>query len=102
MLQGLGLSSELACWGEDVLRRCRDDRLYRDWLGIAVTKAGAQIWAYCLMPNHVHAIETPKDEAGLRRAFGDLHRCTTGHVNARYCRTGHLWQAGFGSVAMDE
>src|ERR1700687_1699861 len=65
-------------------------------------RAEAEIWAYCLMPNHVQAIVTPKDEAGLRRSFGDLHRRYTGHINARNRWTGHLWQAWFGSVAMDE
>jgi putative transposase len=43
----------------------------------------ALIWAYCLMPNHVHAVVTAKDEEGLWRRFGDLHRRTTGHINAR-------------------
>jgi putative transposase len=38
------------------------DADYRDWLGIAATKAGVEIWVYCLMPNHVHAVVTPKDE----------------------------------------
>jgi REP element-mobilizing transposase RayT len=42
-----------------------DDRLYRDPLGVAATKAGAEIRAYGLMPNHVHAVVTAKDEAGL-------------------------------------
>ena len=27
------------------------------------------IWAYCLMPNHVHLIAAAKSEDGLRRAF---------------------------------
>jgi len=79
-----------------------DYRLYRDLLGAAAAKAGAAIWAYCLMPNHVHVIVTPQDEDGLRRTFGELHRRYTAHVNARHRWTGHLWQARFGSVAMDE
>jgi len=54
------------------------------------------------MPNHVHVIVTPWDLDGLRRTFGDLHRRYTRHVNARNSWTGHLWQARFGSVAMDE
>jgi putative transposase len=54
------------------------------------------------MPNHVHAVVTPKDEEGLWRTFGDLHRRYTGHISARNRWTGHLWQARFGSVAMDE
>jgi putative transposase len=79
-----------------------DYGLYRDLLGVAAAKAGAEIWAYCLMPNHVHVIVTPTDADGLRRTFGDLHRRYTGYVNARNRWTGHLWQSRFGSVAMDE
>jgi hypothetical protein len=42
-----------------------DDRLDRDWLGIAAAKAGAEIRAHCLMPNHLRAVVTVKDEEGL-------------------------------------
>jgi putative transposase len=79
-----------------------DYRLYRDLLGAAAVKAGVEIWAYCLMPNHVHVVVTPRDGDGLRKTFGDLHRRYTGHINARNRWTGHLWQARFGSVAMGE
>lgn len=79
-----------------------DYHLYRDLLARAAAGAGAEIWAYCLMPNHVHVIAVPKDEDGLRRTFGELHRRYTGRINARHRWTGHLWQARFGSVAMDD
>lgn len=79
-----------------------DYRLYLALLSKAAAKAGTEVWAYCLMPNHVHAIVTPKGEDGLRGTFGDLHRRYTGHINGRNRWTGHLWQARFGSVAMDE
>jgi putative transposase len=79
-----------------------DYLLYRRLLGEAARKAGAQVWAYCLMPNHVHVILTPSDEDGLRRTFADLHRRYTAFINARHGWTGHLWQGRFGSVAMDD
>ena len=79
-----------------------DYRLYRDLLAVASAKAGAEIWAYCLMPDHVHIIVTPRDADGLWRTFADLHRRYTAHINARNRWTGHLWQARFGSAAMDE
>jgi len=79
-----------------------DYALYLDLLADAAEKARAEVWAYCLMPNHVHAIVVPADEDGLRRTFGDLHRRYTAYVNARARRTGHVWQGRFGSVAMDE
>jgi putative transposase len=60
------------------------------------------IWAYCLMPNHVHIIAVPEDVDGLRRTFRFVHRHYTGYINARLRTTGHLWQRRFSSTAMDE
>lgn len=79
-----------------------DYELYRDLLAEAARKAGAEIWAYCLMPNHVHLIVVPSDEDGLRRTFAQAHRRYTGFINARHRWTGHLWQGRFGAVVMDE
>ncbi|MBX3564029.1 MAG: transposase [Sphingomonas sp.] len=33
-----------------------DFAFYRDLLSDAADRGGAQIWCYCLMPNHVHVI----------------------------------------------
>ena len=79
-----------------------DFALYRDLLAEAARRAGAEVWAYCLMPNHVHLIVVPSDEDGLRRTFADAHRRYTGFINARHRWTGHLWQGRYGAVAMDE
>jgi len=61
-----------------------------------------EIWAYCLMPNHVHLIAVPKSEAGLRRAIGEAHRRYTRRVNFREGWRGHLWQGRFASFPLDE
>jgi len=79
-----------------------DYALYLDLLADSAARARAEIWAYCLMPNHVHIILVPSDEDGLRRTFADLHRRYTLYVNTRARTTGHLWQGRYGSVAMDE
>ena len=79
-----------------------DYKRYRTMLGDAAKRAGAEVWAYCLMPNHVHLIVVPSGEDGLRRTFADAHRRYTGKINARHEWTGHLWQGRFGAVAMDE
>lgn len=31
---------------------------------------GTEIWAYCLMPNHVHLVMIPSEEDGLRATLG--------------------------------
>lgn len=79
-----------------------DYALYKYLLSEAAKKAHAEIWCYCLMPNHVHIIIVPSDEDGLRRTFADAHRRYTRYINARMRVTGHLWQGRFGSVVLDE
>ena len=61
-----------------------------------------EVWAYCLMPNHVHLILNPRQADGLGRAVGEAHRRYTNFINARGRWTGHLFQSRFASVAMDE
>ena len=36
------------------------------------------IWAYCLMPNHVHLIVVPQSAESLRRAIGEALAGTRG------------------------
>lgn len=79
-----------------------DFRVYRQLLCEATRASSAKIWAYCLMPNHVHLIVVPNDPDGLRATFANAHRRYARHINARHRWTGHLWQGRFGAVAMDE
>ncbi len=79
-----------------------DYRTYKSLLGEWCAKAGTQVWAYCLMPNHVHLILVPSHEDGLRAALGETHRRYTRHVNARKGWLGHLWQSRFASFPMDD
>jgi len=73
-------------------------RLISEWCD----KFHVEIWAYCLMTNHVHLIAVPETMDGLRKAIGEAHRRYTTAVNRREKWTGHLWQGRFSSVVMDE
>jgi putative transposase len=79
-----------------------DQEIYRDLLAEQTRKAQVEVWAYCLMPNHVHLILTPATAEGLGRAVGETHRRYTNFINARGRWTGHLFQSRFASVTMDE
>ncbi len=87
---------------EPVFFGAEDYRLYRRLIATAARRDGAEIWAYCLMPNHVHLIVTPSDEDGLRATFAEAHRRYTEAINTRFHWTGHLFQGRFGAVVMDE
>src|ERR1700734_810090 len=67
-----------------------DQEIYRDLLAEQTRKAGVAVWAYCLMPNHVHPILTPTRADGLGLTVGEAHRRYTNYVNARGRWTGHL------------
>jgi putative transposase len=79
-----------------------DYALYRDLLAEQCRAATVEIWAWCLMPNHVHLILVPADADGLRRALARVHRAYAGVIQGRRKRTGHFWQGRFGAVAVDE
>ena len=79
-----------------------DFRLYLTLMAESCQKHSVVIWAYCLMPNHVHIIAVPKSEEGLRHAIGEAHRRYTRAINFRMGWRGHLWQGRFSSYPMDE
>src|SRR5260370_50425 len=77
----------------------QDYALYRDLLAASCAAADVAVWAWCLMPNHVHLILVPSDADGLRRALAPVHRRYAGTIHARRRRTGHFCQGPFGAVA---
>ena len=65
-------------------------------------KVDIEIWAYCLMPNHIHAVVVPGATGSLSGFFAPLHRQYACRTNNRQEWRGHLWQERFYSVVMDE
>ena len=65
-------------------------------------QSGTEVWAYCLMPNHVHLVMVPSAEDGLRAPLAEVHRRYTRYINFREGWRGHLWQERFHSFTMDE
>ncbi len=86
----------------EVFRKDGDYAAYLALISQSCKKAGTEVWAYCLMPNHVHLIMVPADEDGLRAALGEAHRQYTRRINFREGCRGHLWQERFHSFPMDE
>jgi putative transposase len=82
---------------------CDDDyRAYIDLMAEWCGKCHVEVWAWCLMPNHVHLIAVPDSEIGLARAIGEAHRRYTRRINFREGWRGHLWQERFASFPMDD
>jgi len=79
-----------------------DYRSYLQLMSQWCSKWRVSVWAYCLMPNHVHLIATPETEDGLARAIGEAHRRYTRMINFRENWRGYLWQGRFASYPLDE
>jgi putative transposase len=79
-----------------------DQDVYCDILAEQLRRASVEVWAYCLTPNHVHLILTPRDGAGMARALGEAHRRYAVFVNSRGRWSGHLFDGRYASAPMDE
>ena len=80
---------------------CAEDyESYKSLMGTWCRERGVDVWAYCLMPNHIHLIAVPESESALRSAIGEAHRRYTRAVNEREGWRGHLWQGRFASYPM--
>src|ERR1051325_8431586 len=80
----------------------RDYALYLKLLRFWCARAGTSVWAWCLMPNHVHLVLVPAAADGLATALAPVHRRYTWAINQREGWRGFLWQSRFASAPMDE
>jgi putative transposase len=88
--------------GQQTFFRDEDYEAYLELMAQWCAVHDVEIWAYCLMPNHVHLIAVPEAADGLRRAIGEVHRRFTRMVNFREGWRGHLWQGRFSSCVLDK
>jgi putative transposase len=79
-----------------------DYRAYLDLLGEHTRLADVQVWAWCLMPNHVHLMLVPSSAEALRTALAKAHRRYSRLINFREGWRGFLWQGRFASCPLDE
>ena len=80
-----------------------DDEDRRGWLAIlgqALERFDAKCFAFCLMPNHYHAVlETRR--ANLSRLMRHLNGVYTQRYNRRHDKVGHLFQGRFRAILVD-
>lgn len=85
----------------DVFLSDEERELYLRLLAGCAVDAGMDIWAWCMMTNHVHLIVVPREAESLRRGLGLAHQRYAAAVNARHQWTGHLWANRFFSTVLD-
>ncbi len=69
-----------------------DRETYLGLLRRNLQDAGVALLAWCLMTNHVHLITLPERMDSLSVLLRRVHGRYAQYYNARYGRSGHLWQ----------
>jgi putative transposase len=87
---------------QQVFFETQDYALYLDLLSRASEAAGLRVWAYCLMPNHVHLLVLPTGENSLAQAMCRTHADFARYFNLRNRACGHVWQARYFSTPLDD
>lgn len=78
---------------------------YGKYLGILKhykTKFGFCVYAYCLMPNHVHFIMEVKHARDLAKIMQGLTQTYSIWFNHKYRKPGRLWQGRFKSFVIEK
>ncbi len=76
----------------------RDNNDYVKYLSMvrrAKKKYCISIYAYCLMPNHIHILIDSACSRDISKFMHWINRGYTAYYNARYNVVGHLWQGRF-------
>lgn len=85
-----------------IIFRDSDDYVaFLGWLREAAKQFKVAIHAYALMPNHLHLLVSPADGTGLGRMMQWVGRHYVPYFNAKYLRTGTLWQGRYKAAVIE-
>jgi REP element-mobilizing transposase RayT len=84
----------------DVFRGDADRGDYLERIALYRERFGFRLYAYCLMPNHVH-LAVEQGPAPLSAFMHALQSSYTQQFNRRYGRVGHLFQGRYKSFLVD-
>ena len=79
-----------------------DRTTYLKLLAGYAEKHRLQIWAYCLMENHVHILAVPESADSLARGIGLTNQVYTQYLNRKLHHSGRLWQNRFFSCIVEQ
>ncbi|NQT89874.1 MAG: transposase [Candidatus Omnitrophica bacterium] len=78
----------------------KDDIDFREYLERVKRykrKHGFRLYAFCLMPNHIHILGQVANKHSLSKFMQSLTRSYTAYFNHKYEKVGYLWQGRFKS-----
>jgi putative transposase len=85
---------------ENIFRDSADYLRYLEKLVYFCREGGTTLYAYCLMPNHVHLL-LEMGKGSLSKVLQRFHTWYTLHFNRRYDRVGHVFQGRYKAILCD-
>lgn len=86
---------------QDIFYSDQDRKFFLNQLSITKIEYNYQIYAYCMMDNHVHMVIRVEDEI-LSKAMQSILIRYAQHFNKKYKRTGSLFQDRFKSKKIED
>jgi putative transposase len=84
-----------------IFREPDDYQQFLTWLKESAREFKVAIHAYVLMPNHLHLLATPSTVEGLAQTMQRVGRYYVPWYNAKYARSGSLFQGRFKTSLID-
>lgn len=84
-----------------IFRDAEDHLAFLGWLKDAARQFKVAVHAYVLMPDHLHLLVTPSDDAGLARMMQWIGRHYVPYFNQKHGRSGTLWQGRYRATVID-
>lgn len=84
-----------------IFRAPDDYQQFLTWLKESAREFKVAIHAYVLMPNHLHLLATPSTVEGLAQTMQRVGRYYVPWYNAKYARSGSLFQGRFKTSLID-
>ena len=88
--------------GRLVFRGSGDYERYLHWLSELAPEGGLKVWAYCLLPTHVHLIVVPESRRALGVTLRTLHTKHSQWLDISYPPGLHGWESRYGSAVIEE
>lgn len=86
---------------EKIFTSSHDYRVYLQFLEEAAKKFACDVNAFCLMPDHIHLMVTPREDGNVSKVVQVMGRRYTQYFNSRSNREGSLFSPRYKSAVVD-
>jgi len=89
-------------YNQIIFKEKEDYEMYFGLLKKYKEQYGVKMYAYCLMPSHVHLLLEVDEQTSISAAMHDLNSAYTKYFNSRYERKGHLFRERYKAAIVEK